>query len=496
MEFSIVGGSAAKRRTACLVVGVFEGRRLSGPAREVDRVSRGHLTKLARSGDLEGRAGTTLLLHRVPYLTATRVLVVGLGKEAKFGESAYRNAISTAAKALRDTGASEAIITLADVPCGKRDLAFRIEQLVMGLSESGYRFDHLKSKPANGGTALRKAILSLANEDHLPEARTALRRAEAVAAGVSLARDLGNLPGNICTPAYLGDCAKQMAQELNLQCEVMGEKEIRKLGMGSFLAVAQGSRQPPRFIVLEHRGGPKGSAPVVLVGKGITFDTGGISLKPGAEMDEMKFDMCGAASVLGAMKAVSLMKLPMNVVGLIAATENMPDGNAIKPGDIVRTMSGQTVEILNTDAEGRLILCDALTYAERYKPAAVVNIATLTGAMVISLGHVTTGIFANDDALAGELCAAGQASWDRAWHLPMFDDYQDGLKSNFADIPNISGGRAGGAIIAACFLSRFTQSYPWAHLDIAGTAWKSGADKGATGRPVPLLCAFLARRAA
>ncbi len=279
-------------------------------------------------------------------------------------------------------------------------------------------------------------------------------------------------------------------------CDVLEEKELAKLGMGAFLAVARGSRQPPKLIVLEHRGAKKKDAPpVVLVGKGVTFDTGGISLKPAPEMDEMKFDMCGAASVLGTMKAVALMKLPLNVVGIIPATENMPGGNAVKPGDIVTTMSGKTVEILNTDAEGRLILCDALTYAERYKPAAVVDIATLTGAMVIALGHIATGLFANSDPLARELLHAGDVSWDRAWHLPLWDDYQEGLKSNFADIPNI-GTRAGGSITAACFLERFAKAYPWAHLDIAGTAWKSGVDKGATGRPVALLANFLARRSA
>ena len=276
---------------------------------------------------------------------------------------------------------------------------------------------------------------------------------------------------------------------------MLGRNQIEKLGMGAFLAVAQGSREPPRFIVMERMAGKKGDRPVALVGKGITFDTGGISIKPSAEMDEMKFDMCGAASVFGTMKAISQMDLALNVVGIVPTTENMPGGNAIKPGDIVKTMSGQTVEILNTDAEGRLILCDALTYVEKYKPAAVVDIATLTGAMVIALGHVTTGLFANSDPLARELVQAGEGAWDRAWHLPMFDEYQEQLKSNFADFPNI-GSRAGGSITAACFLSRFTKSYPWAHLDIAGTAWKSGAEKGATGRPVALLSHFLARRAA
>ncbi|HET9470483.1 MAG TPA: leucyl aminopeptidase, partial [Usitatibacter sp.] len=288
---------------------------------------------------------------------------------------------------------------------------------------------------------------------------------------------------------------RAVGQRQGFKVEILEQPDLERLGMNGFLAVARGSRQPPKLIVMEYRGGAKNEAPIALVGKGITFDTGGISIKPAGEMDEMKFDMCGAASVLGTMKAAALMNLPMNVVGVVPTTENMPGGNAIKPGDIVTTMSGQTVEILNTDAEGRLILCDALTYVERYKPSAVIDIATLTGAMVIALGNVATGLFANSDPLAREVLQAGDDAWDRAWHMPLWDDYQEQLKSNFADFPNI-GSRAGGSITAACFLSRFAKAYPWAHLDIAGTAWKSGMEKGATGRPVALLSHFLARRAA
>ncbi|HXN14973.1 MAG TPA: leucyl aminopeptidase, partial [Usitatibacter sp.] len=288
---------------------------------------------------------------------------------------------------------------------------------------------------------------------------------------------------------------QELAKRHGLKVEVLEQKDLEKLGMGAFLAVAKGSHQAPKLIVLEYQGGKREAPPVALVGKGVTFDTGGISIKPAAEMDEMKFDMCGGAAVMGVMKAIALMRLPLNVVGVIPATENMPGGHAIKPGDIVTTLSGQTIEILNTDAEGRLILCDALTYVEKYKPVAVVDIATLTGAMVIALGHVASGLFANSDPLARELLQAGETAWDRAWHMPLWDDYQDALKSNFADFPNI-GIRAGGSITAACFLSRFTKTYPWAHLDIAGTAWRSGAEKGATGRPVALLAHFLARRAA
>ena len=496
MEFSIKSGSPEKQRTGCVVVGVFEGRKLSPSAKEIDRAAKGFLSEVLRRGDHDGKAGTSLLLHCLTGLPADRVLLVGLGKERELGESAYRKAIDTAIKALRATGTTEATFFLTELALRKRDVAFRIEQAVLAIMEGLYRFDRMKSKPPETKRALRKVALHVPRRGDIAAGEAAAKRARAISEGVHLARDLGNLPANVCTPSHLAAEAQDLARQHGLACQVLDQKDLEKLGMGAFLAVARGSRQPPKLIVLEHRGAKKkDSPPVVLVGKGVTFDTGGISLKPAAEMDEMKFDMCGAASVLGTMKAAALMKLPLNVVGIVPATENMPGGNAVKPGDIVTTMSGKTVEILNTDAEGRLILCDALTYAERYKPAAVVDIATLTGAMVIALGHVATGLFANRDPLARELVHAGEAAWDRAWHLPLWEDYQEGLKSNFADIPNI-GSRAGGAITAACFLERFAKAYPWAHLDIAGTAWKSGHEKGATGRPVALLANFLSRRAA
>jgi leucyl aminopeptidase len=495
MEFSIKSGSPEKQRSGCVVVGVFEGRKLSGPAQAIDAASGQYLAEVLRKGDLEGALGKTLLLHNVPQVAADRVLLVGLGKEREFGEAAYRKALAAAVGALKGTGTSEATVFLTEIPVKKRDTAWRIEQAVIAMKDGIYRFDRLKSKPPEPKRELRKAVLHVESRTEIGEGEAAVQRAMAIADGMAFAKDLGNLPGNYCTPTYLAQQAQELGRAQGIKVEVLEQKDIEKLGMGSFLAVARGSREPPKFIVMEYRGGGKDDAPVALVGKGITFDTGGISIKPSAEMDEMKYDMCGAASVLGTMKAVSAMKLPINVVGVIPSTENMPGGNAIKPGDIVTTMSGQTVEILNTDAEGRLILCDALTYVEKYKPAAVIDIATLTGAMVIALGHVATGMFANNDSLAREVIQAGEASWDRVWHMPLWDDYQDMLKSNFADFPNI-GTRAGGSITAACFLSRFTRAYPWAHLDIAGTAWKSGAEKGATGRPVALLSQFLVRRAA
>ena len=496
MEFSIKSGSPDKQRTGCVVVGVYEGRKLTASAKEIDRAVDGFLADVLRRGDLDEKVGATLLLQSVKGVPSDRILLVSLGKEREVSETTFRKAIAAAVGVLRTTGASDATFYLSDIPVRKRDAAFRVEQAVLAILESVYRFDRMKSKPDEKRKELKKATLHVARRSDIAPAEAAARRAKATGEGIKLARDLGNLPGNVCTPAYLANEARELARLPGLKCEVLEQKALEALGMGAFLAVARGSRQPPRLIVLHYHGTKKTDAPpVVLVGKGITFDTGGISLKPAGEMDEMKFDMCGAASVLGTMKAVALMNLPLHVIGIIPATENMPGGNAVKPGDIVTTMSGKTVEILNTDAEGRLILCDALTYAERFRPAAVIDIATLTGAMVIALDHVASGLFANNDGLARELLRAGDASWDRAWHLPLWDDYQEALKSNFADIPNI-GSRAGGAITAACFLERFAKAYPWAHLDIAGTAWKSGAEKGATGRPVALLANFLTRRSA
>jgi leucyl aminopeptidase len=495
MEFSTKSGNPEKQRTGCVVVGVFEGGKLSEAARAIDAASGGFVAGILRRGDLEAKPGTTLMLHHVPKVPAQRVLLVSLGKERDFHEAPYRVALVAAVKALRSTGAADALICLTDLPLKRRGTAWKVEQAVLAVTDGTYRFDRMKSKSTAPKASLERVALHVAGRGDVKEAGAALAKGSAIAAGMSFAKDLGNLPGNVCTPTYLADQAVALGKEHRIKVEVLDRKQIEKLGMGAFLAVARGSREPPRFIVMEWNGGRKGDRPVALVGKGITFDTGGISIKPAAEMDEMKFDMCGAASVLGTMKAAALMDLPLNLVGEIPTTENMPGGNAIKPGDIVTTMSGQTVEILNTDAEGRLILCDALTYVEKYKPSAVIDIATLTGAMVIALGNVATGLFANSDPLAREILQAGDDAWDRAWHMPLWDDYQEQLKSNFADFPNI-GSRAGGSITAACFLSRFAKAYPWAHLDIAGTAWKSGVEKGATGRPVALLSHFLARRAA
>ncbi|MBX3666164.1 MAG: leucyl aminopeptidase [Burkholderiales bacterium] len=483
-----------RNASGCTIVGVYAGRKLSDAAAALDRAARGYLLRLLDRGDMEGRIGSTLLLHDVPGIASARVLLVGLGPRAEFGEKQFTRAVSAAVGALAGTGAADAELHLAELAAGRRDIEWRMMQAACAARIAVYRFEQMKSRPAKDSPALRRVVLSIKSAKDAKAAARGLSRGLALAHGIGLARDLGNLPGNVCTPAYLADRARELAKHYRMKVQVLERADMAKLGMNTLLSVAAGSSQPPKLIVLEHRAGPKNQKPVVLVGKGVTFDTGGISLKPAPEMDEMKFDMSGAGSVLGTLKAAAEMKLPVNVIGIIPATENMPGGRATKPGDIVTSMSGQTVEILNTDAEGRLILCDALTYAERYDPAAVIDIATLTGACVIALGHVVSGLFANDDALAREVLAAGESAGDRAWHLPLHDEYQEQLHSNFADFANI-GGRPAGAVTAACFLSRFTKKYKWAHLDVAGTAWKSGKDKGSTGRPVPLLTQFLIARA-
>lgn len=494
MEFGIKVGTPEKQRGACVVVGIFESRKLTDSAKILDKVTQGYIKNILASGDMDGKVNTSLLLHHVTGTQFKRVLLVGLGKEQEFKEKTFLAAINTVLNALQRTAVTDATLFLSDFPGKERTNEWKVSQIVIAAISSHYRFDQLKSKPDNGQGSLRKMILCINDRTELAACEEAMQQGLAIAHGMSLMKDLGNLAPNICTPTYLAKQAKDLAKTHKLKVSVLEEKDMEKLGMGSLLAVAQGSEQPAKLIVLEYHGSGKKDNPVVLVGKGVTFDTGGISLKPGADMDEMKFDMSGAASVLGTLHAIAEMKLPINVVGIIPATENMPSGKAAKPGDVVTSMSGQTIEILNTDAEGRLILCDALTYAERYNPKVVIDIATLTGACVIALGNFTTGLMSNDDELAEALLSAGEQTGDRAWQLPLWDEYQDLLRSNFADIANI-GGRAAGTITAACFLSRFTKKYRWAHLDIAGTAWKSGKEKGSTGRPVPLLTQFLISQA-
>ncbi len=497
MEFTVKSGNPEKQRTACLVLGVYESRRLTPAAEQFDTACGGYLGNLLRRGDLEGKVGQSLLLFNVPEALCERVLLVGCGREREVDSRRFRQIMHHAASALNETGAADAVIYLTDLAVKGRELNWKIRQLVEAFEESRYRSDALKSKKDAPRRFPRKIILSVPGRRELPDGEQAVREGVAIAAGVKLTKDLGNLPPNLCTPAYLAEQAQALAREFSaLQVEVLEEADMEELGMGALLAVTRGSAQPAKLIRLAYRQGPAAAKPYVLVGKGVTFDTGGISLKPGEGMDEMKYDMCGAASVLGTLRACAELKLPLNVVGLIPAVENMPGGRASRPGDIVTSLSGQTIEILNTDAEGRLILCDALTYAERDEPAAVIDIATLTGACIIALGRYPHGLFSNHPPLAHALQAAAHTAHDRVWELPLWDDYQEGLDSNFADMANVAGNRDGGAIMAACFLSRFAKKFHWAHLDIAGTAWKTGKAKGATGRPVPLLTQYLLDRAA
>ncbi|MDN5870080.1 MAG: leucyl aminopeptidase [Nitrococcus sp.] len=491
MEYVVKSGSPEKQRSACVVVGVFEPRRLSQAAAQMDKASNNFLSSLARRGDMEGRLGQNLLLTNVPDVLCERVLMIGCGHEREFNDNAYRQVLAAMTSRLQESGAVEAITYLPELNVKGRDVAWRVRDAIISVAGSLYRSDSLKSKHDTPRRPLRKLTLSVPSRRDLGAGERAAEIGGAIARGMTLAKDLGNLPANICTPSYLAQQAEQLADRLqSVQVEILGPKEMEKLGMGALLSVARGSRQEPRLISMRYQGAGAMARPYVLLGKGITFDSGGISLKPGQAMDEMKFDMCGAAGVFGTLQAVAELALPVNVIGMVAASENLPDGNASKPGDIVTTLSGQTVEILNTDAEGRLVLCDALTYSERFEPAAIVDLATLTGACIVALGHHAHGLLGNSAPLINELLAAGNGAGDRAWELPLWDDYQEQLKSNFADMANI-GGRDAGTITAACFLSRFTKKQRWAHLDIAGTAWKSGEQKGATGRPVPLLVQFI-----
>jgi leucyl aminopeptidase len=462
---------AANEKTDVLVVLVKEG--FQGGRDAVSRLAAAAL----QARDLEPKAGKLLQAYRPEGIAASRVILAGAGDGSA---RRLHQAVQAAVAALRSSTARKLTIVL---PAGSGGEAVRAA--VCGTADSSYVYVATKSKPE--GRELKKVVVGV--EDAVAH-KAAFLRAKAAAAGIEFARELGNLPPNYATPSRLGEEARRLGKAHGLQVEVLGPKEVARIGMGSFLGVAKGSAEPLRFITLRYEGAGKGEAPVVLVGKGITFDTGGISIKPSAEMDEMKFDMGGAASVLGTFRALAELKPRLNVVGLVPCCENMPDGAAYKPGDILTSLSGQTIEVLNTDAEGRLILCDALTYAERFKPRAVIDIATLTGACVVALGAVRSGMFATDDALADQLLAAGEAALDPCWRLPLDDEYAEGLKTNFADVANVAG-RAGGAAVAAKFLHRFTQNYPWAHLDIAGTAWKGGAAKGSTGRPVGLLVEYL-----
>jgi len=491
MEISVKTLNFESMKTPCLVVGVYDKCKLSDSAKQIDSISNNFISKLLQRGDISGDIGESLMLHDVPGMQCERVLLAGCGQASELSHQGMQNIINNVATELNKSKIKSATLSLADINSKTLSNSMQIRILSEGLHHNTYQFSELKkeNKPS-----LVKVTLHVADKEQMKKAKLALDIGNAIGIGRNTARNLGNLPGNICTPAYLAKQAKKYETKYEkLKTTILNQKEMEKLGMGSLLAVAKGSRQPPKFIVMEYSGGKKTDSPYVLVGKGVTFDSGGISIKAGAAMDEMKFDMCGAASVMGAMVTVNELKLPINVVTIVPSVENMPDGDACKPGDVVTSMSGQTIEILNTDAEGRLILCDALSYSEKFKPKSVIDVATLTGACVIALGAHPAGLLSNQQQLADQLLAAGTEAGDRAWQLPLWEDYQDQLKSNFADMANI-GGREAGTITAACFLSRFTKKLNWAHLDIAGVAWHGGDKKGATGRPVPLLTQYLMQR--
>lgn len=492
LNFSAVPTAPEATDTACIVVGVYEDKVLTSAAARIDTAAAGAIKRLIDAGDITGRNGTTHLLFGLPGIVAPRVLVVGLGEPKKFDAARFRRASTDAAKALNHLPIANAASWLPEAEVPGRDLAWKLRTAALASDHVAYKYTAtFKPKDKKNERITLQTIAFAAPAEAAPTLETA----RAIAAGVRLARELGNLPPNICTPAYLAEHVRKLAADrTGVSCEVLDSEQMRELGMGSLLGVAQGSLNPPKLIVLRWQGNAD-AKPYALIGKGITFDSGGISLKPGAGMEEMKFDMCGAASVIGTFFAAVEMKLALNLVVIAAAVENMPDGGAYRPGDVLTSMSGLTIEVLNTDAEGRLILCDALTYAQRYQPQAIVDAATLTGACVVALGKHAHGLFSKDDELAAQLVAAGEATLDRAWRLPVWDDYQSQLDSGFADVANI-GGKNAGAITAACFLARFAEGQRWAHLDIAGTAWDEGRKGLATGRPVPLLMQFLIDRAA
>ncbi len=495
MEFSVKSGSPEKQRSACIVVGVFEPRRLTHVAEQLDQISEGYISNLLRRGDLEGKAGQMLLLHHVPNVLSERILLVGCGKERELNERQYKQIIAKTIQTLNETGSMEAVCFLTELHVKGRDTYWKVRQAVEAANDSLYTFLQLKTKKGEPRRPLRKMVFNVPTRKELTSGERAIEHGSAISKGVLVAKDVSNMPPNICNPKYLNEQSALLVEEYaSLSLETIGEAQMAELKMDSYLAVGRGSVNESIMSIIHHKGGDESQAPIVLVGKGLTFDSGGISIKPSASMDEMKYDMCGASAVLGVMHTVAKLNLPLNVIGVIAGCENMPDANAYRPGDILTTMSGQTVEVLNTDAEGRLVLCDALTYVERFEPEAVIDIATLTGACVIALGPHASAVLSTHNPLSHELINASEQSSDRAWRLPLWDEYQELIESPFADMANV-GGRPAGTITAGCFLSRFTKKYNWAHLDIAGTAWLGGARKGATGRPVPMLSQYLFNKA-
>ncbi|OUV63425.1 MAG: leucyl aminopeptidase [Gammaproteobacteria bacterium TMED119] len=481
-------------KSACAIVALAATKKLDEQTKTLDQHCQGVISRALKNGDFTGRLGETLVLQTPEGSPHKRILLVGYGKPKALNIIAYKKIITACANRVKTTGAADVSSMLCTLPVSDATPRILTRMHIMLFSDTFYRYDHTLSNKTPS-PKLKRIKLMCTTAAELKDIKHAMPQGIAIAAGMLTTKELGNLPANICTPTYLADRAKQIKRgQRKLSVDVLNEADMKKLGMGALLSVSAGSAQPAKLIAMQYTGGKTGSKPVVLVGKGITFDTGGISIKPSNSMDEMKFDMCGAATVLGTMQAIAAMQLPLNVVALVAAAENMPGGKATKPGDVVTSMSGQTIEILNTDAEGRLVLCDALTYAQKFDPDVVIDMATLTGACLVALGHEASGLMSNSDKLSDELLAAGHSTGDRAWRLPIWQEYQPLLDSNFADMGNI-GGRWAGSITAACFLARYAEDYNWAHLDIAGTAWHMGKNKGATGRPVPLLTEYLLRKA-
>ena len=491
MNYLIETNSLETLQTDCIVVGVYNNQQISNAAQTIDNMINGLISTVVKRGDILGKVGDTLLLNVIPNSNIERVLLVGLGEQKPLTTKNYRKILATTIGAIKKLRFNSVTVTLTDCEIEKDNLVWKTRQIVEVFEDALYQFTQCKSKPADEITVKNIAIAST----NAIAAQEGLSEGLAISGGMNLAKYLADLPANICTPTFLAQQALTLAGNFDaIETTILDIAEMEQLGMGSLLAVARGSREPAKLISLEYKGGEANAKPIVLVGKGLTFDAGGISLKPGAGMDEMKYDMCGGAAVLGTLQAAAELKLPLNIVGLIPATENLPGGKACKPGDILTSMSGKTIEVLNTDAEGRLILCDTLTYAKRFNPEVVIDLATLTGACLVALGRVPSGLLGNDDALCNDLIAASESANDSVWRLPLWEEYQEQLKSNFADLANI-GGKDAGTITAACFLANFTEEFRWAHLDIAGTAWRTGSAKGATGRPVPLLTQYLLNRA-
>ena len=494
MKYFTTTGKASNRASDCVIVGVYNRGKLSTGASDIDTASKGYIQKLIKSGDISSTPGKVTLLNKVPGVKAKRIALAGLGKDGSLDAIGFKKAVAASVKSLLNSKTKEIFNTLTLEPVKNCDPYHLARHSIETVGDTLYRFNQMKSGRKKASMPLSTVTHSINKRSDVANSKRGTKHGDAIAKGVALAKDLGNLPANVCTPNYLAETAKKMAaSNTRLTTSILNEAEMENLNMGALLSVTAGATEPGKMIIMQYKGAGS-DKPIVLVGKGVTFDTGGISLKPGARMDEMKFDMCGAASVIGVMSAIISIKLDINLTVIVPAVENMPAGNATRPGDIVKSMSGQTIEVLNTDAEGRMILCDALTYARRLKPAAIIDVATLTGACVVALGNHRCAIYSNNDDLQDEIFSAAKRSEDLGWPMPMGEQYAAQLKSNFADMANI-GGSTAGSVTAACFLGKFTDGMKWAHLDIAGVAWKTGEQKGSTGRPVSLLSEFILSRA-